>query len=76
MGKEEYAVTSEELMSRYAAGNESALDELYRNNVGLIKMIAFEAAYSFGCLTYGRYGNGGLTSYAEEILPILSRKAH
>ena len=40
MGKEEYAVTSEELMSRYAAGNESALDELYRNNVGLIKKTA------------------------------------
>lgn len=74
MGKEEYAVTNEELMRRYIAGDESSLEELYGNNVGLIKKIAFDAAYSFGCLTYGRYENGGLTSYAEEILSDLEQE--
>lgn len=67
-------MTNEELMKRYTDGDKSALDTLYENNVGLIKKIAFDAAYSFGCLTYGKYGNGGLTSYAEEILSDLEQE--
>ena len=43
-------MTNEELVRRYYGGDERALEELYRRNLGLIRRIARETAREFNCL--------------------------
>ena len=40
-------MTNEELVRRYYGGDERALEELYRRNLGLIRRIARETAKEF-----------------------------
>ena len=47
-------MTKEDLVRRYYGGDERALEELYRRNLGLIRRIARETAREFNCLQIGR----------------------
>lgn len=47
-------MTNEELVRRYYGGDERALEELYRRNLGLIRRIARETAREFNCLHMDR----------------------
>ena len=47
-------MTNEKLVRRYYGGDERALEELYRRNLGLIRRIARETAREFNCLHMDR----------------------
>ena len=49
-------MTNEELVRRYYGGDERALEELYRRNLGLIRRIARETAREFNCLHMDKIG--------------------
>ena len=56
-------MTNEELVRRYYGGDERALEELYRRNLGLIRRIARETAREFNCLHMDRERPGELSGY-------------
>lgn len=57
-------MTNEELVRRYYGGDERALEELYRRNLGLIRRIARETAREFNCLHMDRERPGELSGYS------------
>ena len=61
-------MTNEELVRRYYGGDERALEELYRRNLGLIRRIARETAREFNCLHMDRERPGELSGYTKTIL--------
>ena len=61
-------MTNEELVRRYYGGEERALEELYRRNLGLIRRIARETAREFNCLHMDRERQGELSGYTKTIL--------
>ena len=65
--KDEF-LDNEELVRRYYGGDERALEELYRRNLGLIRRIARETAREFNCLHMDRERPGELSGYTKTIL--------
>lgn len=61
-------MTNEKLVRRYYGGDERALEELYRRNLGLIRRIARETAREFNCLHMDRERPGELSGYTKTIL--------
>lgn len=61
-------MTNEKLDRRYYGGDERALEELYRRNLGLIRRIARETAREFNCLHMDRERPGELSGYTKTIL--------
>ena len=66
-------MTNEELVRRYYGGDERALEELYRRNLGLIRRIARETAREFNCLHMDRERPRELSGYTKTILESLRR---
>ena len=67
-GRPPKAKAGEELVRRYYGGDERALEELYRRNLGLIRRIARETAREFNCLHMDRERPGELSGYTKTIL--------
>lgn len=61
-------MTNEELVRLYYDGDESALEKLYRRNLGLIRSIAKETAGEFNCIRMDRDRPENLSSYSKTIL--------
>ena len=61
-------MTNEELIRQYYDGDETALDNLYRRNIGLIKKIAEEAAGEFNCLQRDNDRPEYFSAYTNTIL--------
>lgn len=58
-------MTNEELVRRYYGGDERALEELYRRNLGLIRRIARETARRVQLSAYGQGKTGRVVRLYE-----------
>ncbi|MBQ8831511.1 MAG: sigma-70 family RNA polymerase sigma factor [Oscillospiraceae bacterium] len=61
-------MTNEELVRLYYDGDETALDKLYRRNLGLIRSVAKESAKEFNCLHMDSDRPGKFSGYTKTIL--------
>lgn len=61
-------MTNEELIRQYYDGDESALDKLYRRNLGMIRSIAKETAKEFNCLHMDSDRPEEFSAYTKTIL--------
>lgn len=61
-------MTNEELLRQYYDGDETALDKLYRRNLGLIRSIAKESAKEFNCLHMDSERPEEFSGYTKMIL--------
>lgn len=60
-------MTNEELFQRYMDGDASALEQLYAQNIGLIKQIAERCLMDFGYLSQDAGNSGNAASHIGEL---------
>ena len=60
-------MTNEELLQRHMDGDASALEQLYEQNIGLIKRIAEKCLMDFGYLSQDAGDSGNAASHIGEL---------
>ena len=60
-------MTNEELLQRHMDGDASALEQLYEQNIGLIKQIAEKCLMDFGYLSQDAEDSWNVASHIGEL---------